>query len=53
MWKLHDSTGNLFEDSVLNRNRHRFLDTKTAERYGIDVPEYQGIDQIAEVPVDN
>lgn len=28
----------------------RFLSKGTAEKYGLDVPEYKGIEQIAEVP---
>jgi NAD(P)H-hydrate epimerase len=30
----------------------RFLAKDVAEKFGLDVPEYQGIDQIVEVPVD-
>ena len=30
----------------------RFLPESVAEKYGIDVPEYQGVDQIAEVRVE-
>jgi len=30
----------------------RFLAKDLADKYGIDVPDYQGIDQVAEVPVD-
>lgn len=28
----------------------RFLSKATADKYGLDIPEYPGIDQIAEVP---
>jgi len=31
----------------------RFLGKDIAEKYGLDIPEYQGIDQIVEVPVDS
>lgn len=30
----------------------RFLSQDVANKYGLDVPDYQGVDQIAEVPVD-
>ncbi|KAL2398304.1 NAD(P)H-hydrate epimerase [Exophiala dermatitidis] len=30
----------------------RFLSTDVASKYGLDVPLYEGVDQIAEVPVD-
>ncbi|KAL6243317.1 hypothetical protein RBB50_009869 [Rhinocladiella similis] len=30
----------------------RFLSPDVANKYGLDVPEYKGVDQIAEVPVD-
>lgn len=30
----------------------RFLSQDVANKFGLDVPEYQGVDQIAEVPVD-
>jgi len=29
----------------------RFLSTDVAAKYGLDVPDYKGVDQIAEVPV--
>ena len=38
------------------RGRHfiggRFLSAAMAEKYGLDVPRYEGLDQVAEVPVD-
>jgi NAD(P)H-hydrate epimerase len=38
------------------RGRHfvggRFLAQSVAEKYGIDVPQYEGVDQIVEVPVE-
>ncbi|KAK8205000.1 YjeF N-terminal domain-containing protein [Phyllosticta capitalensis] len=38
------------------RGRHflggRFLSASVAEKYGLDIPPYQGIDQVVEVPVD-
>lgn len=30
----------------------RFLSQDVANKFGLDVPDYQGVDQIAEVPVD-
>lgn len=30
----------------------RFLSASVAEKYGLDIPPYQGIDQVVEVPVD-
>ncbi|KAF2703777.1 meiotically up-regulated gene 182 protein [Pleomassaria siparia CBS 279.74] len=30
----------------------RFLSPEMAEKYGLDVPEYEGLDQVVEVPVD-
>lgn len=30
----------------------RFLSRAVAERYGLDVPDYQGVDQIAELPIE-
>lgn len=30
----------------------RFLSRDVATKYGLDVPDYKGVDQIAEVPVD-
>jgi NAD(P)H-hydrate epimerase len=30
----------------------RFLSPKIAEKYGLDLPPYEGIDQIVEVPVE-
>jgi NAD(P)H-hydrate epimerase len=30
----------------------RFLSVDVAEKYGLDVPDYQGLDQVAEVPVE-
>ena len=30
----------------------RFLGSEVAEKYGLDVPAYQGLDQVVEVPVD-
>jgi NAD(P)H-hydrate epimerase len=30
----------------------RFLSTKVAEKYGLDVPDYHGVDQIAELPIE-
>jgi NAD(P)H-hydrate epimerase len=36
------------------RGRHflggRFLSPEMAEKYGLDLPEYEGIDQIVEIP---
>ena len=29
----------------------RFLSTEVADKYDLDVPDYQGVDQIVEVPV--
>lgn len=31
----------------------RFLSKDVADKYGLDIPNYEGIDQIAEVPVDD
>lgn len=30
----------------------RFLSVDMAAKYGLDVPRYEGLDQVAEVPVD-
>ena len=30
----------------------RFLGKRIAEKYGLDVPEYQGLDQVVEVPIE-
>ncbi|KAF1922785.1 meiotically up-regulated gene 182 protein [Didymella exigua CBS 183.55] len=39
------------------RGRHflggRFLGPEVAERYGLDVPEYEGLDQVVEVPIES
>lgn len=32
--------------------KSRFLSKKIAEKYGLDMPPYEGIDQIVEVPVE-
>ncbi len=31
----------------------RFLSQQVADKYGLDVPDYQGYDQIAELPIDD
>jgi len=30
----------------------RFLGKDVADKYGLDIPKYEGLDQVAEVPVD-
>ena len=31
----------------------RFLSPSVAERYGLDIPKYEGLDQVVEVPVES
>lgn len=31
----------------------RFVSPSVAEKYGLDIPNYQGLDQVVEVPVDS
>jgi NAD(P)H-hydrate epimerase len=30
----------------------RFLSKQVAQKYGLDVPDYQGYDQVAELPIE-
>lgn len=46
----------LLEDEELGRkvnktdNFDRFLPPSVAEKYNLDIPDYRGVDQVAEVP---
>jgi len=40
------------DECVLKGVRNRFLSQKIADKYELDMPEYQGLDQIVEVGVE-